>query len=85
MRKKSWHVPKNAHGGALCGTVEVGAELAVVVADDELGRGAEGCSFPELLRRPLSGGVSRYPDMNDLDMNDLLGVDVDDEECKDPA
>jgi len=70
--------PKNAHAGALCGTVEVGAELAVVVADDELGRGAEGCGFPELLRRPLSGWVSRYPDMHDV-----LGVDVDDEECKD--
>jgi hypothetical protein len=53
--------PKNPHAGALCGTVEVGAELAVVVADDELGPGAEGCGFPELLRRPLRRWVPSYP------------------------
>jgi len=63
--------PKNAHAGALCGTVEVGAELAVVVADDELGPGAEGRSLPELLRRPLRRWVPSYPDMRDL-----FGVDV---------
>ena len=70
--------PKNAHAGALCGTVEVGAELAVVVTDDELGRGAEGRGLPELLRRPLRRWVPSYPDMHDL-----FGIDVDDEERKD--
>ena len=34
--------PKNADAGALCGMVEVGAELAVVVANDELRPGAKG-------------------------------------------
>src|SRR5450432_2610082 len=34
--------PKNAHAGALCCTVEVCAELAVVVSNDELGPDAEG-------------------------------------------
>ena len=67
--------PKNAHAGALCGTVEVGAELAVVVADDELGRGAEGRGLPELLRR----WVPSYPDMHDL-----FGVNVDNEETRSP-
>jgi hypothetical protein len=63
---------------ALCGTFEVGAELAVVVANDELGPDAEGRRLPELLRRPLRRWVPRYPDMHDL-----FGVDVDDEERKD--
>jgi hypothetical protein len=63
---------------AICGTIEVGAKLAVVVGDDALGRGAEGCGFPELLRRPLRRWVPSCPDMHDL-----LAVDVDDEERKD--
>src|SRR5882724_2539056 len=67
--------PKNAHAGALCNTVEVGAELALVVANDELGPDAEGRGRPELLRRPLCCWVPRY-----ADIHDLFGVDVDDEE-----
>jgi len=34
--------PKNAHAGVLCGALEVGAELAVVVANDQLRCHAEG-------------------------------------------
>ena len=68
----------SADASALRGMVEVSAELAVVVADDELGPDAEWCGFSELLRRPLRGWVPRYPDMHDV-----FGVDVDDEERKD--
>jgi hypothetical protein len=63
--------PKNVDAGTGRGATEIGAELAVVVADDELGPDAEGCGFPELLRRPLRGGVSR-----NSDTRNLLRVDV---------
>src|SRR5450631_708174 len=43
----------NADTGALCGTVKVGAELVIVVANDELGPDAEGRGLPHLLCRPL--------------------------------
>ncbi len=51
--------PKNADGSALCGTVEVGTELPVVVADDELAPEAEWRGFAHLQCRPLRGWVSR--------------------------
>jgi len=70
--------PKNADTGTGGGAVEVSAELAVVVANDELGSGAEGRGFTELLRRPPRGRVPR-----DADVHDALGVDVDDEERED--
>jgi hypothetical protein len=70
--------PKNADTGTGGGAAEVSAELAVVVANDELGSGAEGRGLPHLLRRPLRGRVPR-----DADVHDALGVDVNDEERED--
>jgi len=69
---------EHADAGALRGAVEVGTELTIVIADDELGPEAEGCGFPELLCRPLRGRVPR-----DADVHDALGVDVHDEERED--
>jgi hypothetical protein len=70
--------PKNVDAGTGRGATEIGAELAVVVADDELGSSAEGRGLTELLRRPLRGRVPR-----DADVHEALGVDVDDEERED--
>ena len=50
--------PENANPSAVRRAVKVGAELAVVVADEEFGPGAEPRGLPELLRRPLGGRMS---------------------------
>ncbi len=59
-------------------TVEVGAELAVIVANHELRRDAEGRGFSKLLGCPLCGRVSR-----DASVSDSLGVGIQDEEGED--
>jgi hypothetical protein len=48
---------ENADTGTGGGPVEVSAELAVVVSDDQLGSGAERRGLAELLRRPLRKNV----------------------------
>jgi hypothetical protein len=62
--------PKNADTGTGTGAIETGAELAGVVANDELGSGAEAFGFTELLRRPLRGRVSRNSDTFSVSSSD---------------
>jgi len=57
---------ENADTGAACGMVEVVAELAVVVANGELGPDAERRGLPHLLRRPLGSRVSGNSNMHNL-------------------
>ena len=47
--------PENANPSAPGRAINVSAELAVVVADEEVWPGAERRGLPELLRRPLGG------------------------------
>src|SRR5450631_2723135 len=74
-----------AHGGlddprseGLGSEIEFGAELAVPIADDELGPDAERRSIAELLRRPLLGGSPCR-----RDVHDFARPDIDDEKGED--
>jgi hypothetical protein len=74
-----------AHGGlddprseGLGSEIEFVAELAVPIADDELGPDAEPRGIAELLRRPLLGGSPCRQDVHDFARSD-----VDDEKGED--
>jgi hypothetical protein len=68
----------DAAADATCDAIELGAELAVSITDDELGTLAERSGVPELLCHPSPSGGAR-----DAQVNDALAVHVHDEERED--
>ena len=56
---------QDANPGALGQAIEVGTELVVAVADEDLRASPEGRRVAQLLRGPLLGGRARHRNVDD--------------------